>query len=386
MIKKLLAAASLAACVSTACSSSDDDASASSITFTVSGETTAVTGFAFPPTSRDDIAFVDGWEVRFDRVLVTVDDIVLTENPDVSPTDQSQTGPAVAQAKGPWAVNLSREGAPGATTPGATTGRGSVEDKSIRLVRLTGQNLRGNAGFDGSVRYGFGYKVVTASAGAIRVDLDPDASKDYDEMVAKGWSTLYVGTATFRGGTSCKSSVDGYDFSKLPTIVKFRLGFATPVSYANCQNSDLTGKAFEGEEAQRGVQIEGPTFAQLTFHLEHVFWDTVDHDQARPFFDTFALAAKNGVVTSDDLAALDPSGFADPAGTALPWRSCLADVAPPPGTRKADTGSVPVVGRAGDPGAGLRHLADFAAYQQSTMGHLNADGLCAVARAYPSPR
>ncbi len=383
-----------------ACDSHTDDG-ASSLTFTISGESTAVSGFAFPPISPDDVVFVDGWDVRFDRVLLTVDDIVLTENPDLAPTDQSQTGAPVARAKGPWAVNLSVLGK--VTTPplataslvplggdhtlsAPATGRGSTDDPSIRLVRLEGLNLRGNDAFDRATRYGFGYQVVPASAAATRVNLDADAAKDYDEMIAKGWSTLFVGIATFRGGTSCKSALEGYDWAKVPTSVRFRFGFATPVSYVNCQNTDLKGKAFEGEEAQRGIQVDGPTFAQLTFHLEHLFWDTVDHDQAKPFFDQMAAAAKAGVVTTEDLAKLDPSGFVDAEGKPLPWRSCLDDVTPKSGARRVDTGSVAVVGAAGDPASGLRNYADFVGYQQSTMGHLNADGLCAVSRRYPSPR
>ena len=42
--------------------------------------------------------------------------------------------------------------------------------------------------------------------------------------------------------------------------------------------------------------------------------------------------------------------------------------------------------RHGDPAtAGLRDYYDFATYNQSTQGHLNADGLCAVIRNYDSP-
>lgn len=381
-----------------ACSSKTSSSSA--ITFTTSGETTALSGFAFPPASADDEAFVDGWQVEFERVLVTIDEVELTDNPDLSPTDQALTGAPVARARGPWAVNLSVAGkvetpplgtasSVGLLRPadvGATVGRGSSEDQSIRLVRLEDQNLHGGDAFDPAVRYGVGYRVIAANAGAKRVNLDADASKDYEEMIAKGWSTLYVGTATFRGGADCRSSDPTYDYTKLPTIVRFRLGFATPVTYANCQNTDLKGQAFAGEEAKRGVQVDGPTFAQLTFHLEHAFWDTVDHDQAKPFFDPMAASARGGVVTVEDLAAQDPSGFVDADGKPLPWRSCLAAVAAKPGQHKVDTGSVALVGKNGDPAKGLRSYADYVAYQQSTMGHLNADGLCAIARAYPSPR
>lgn len=401
-LRSLVPVVALSLCTSLACTSTHEDEGTTQLIFTISGEETAVTGYAFPPTAGSDFAVVDGWEVRFDRILITVDDIKLTDNPDLSPTDQSRTGDVLARAVGPWAVNLSAEGAvqtPADARPSSlrvlhggdalepTTGRGSTEDKSVRLVTFDNLNLRGNTAFDPAQRYGVGYRVVAATAAATRVNLDVTANADYDEMIKKGWTTMYVGVATFKG-QNCKSSDASYDFGKLPTVVKFRLGFATPTTYINCQNTDLTGKPFDGEEAQRGVQLNPgkANYAQLTFHLEHAFWDTVDHDQAKPFFDQMAAVAKDGVVTSDELATLDPAGFTDAQGKALPWRSCLDSVPAKPGQRKFDTGSVPLVGRSGDATIGLRHYADFASYQQSTMGHLNADGLCAIAREYPSPK
>lgn len=401
-MRRVAATGLLLLSITTACHHDHDEET--SLVFTVSGEDTAITGYAFPPSSSNSLAVVDGWEIRFDRVLVTVDDVTLHENPDIAPTDQSQAGAEVARAKGPWAINLSVAGQVG-TPPEArmaslrlqgpghdhggppATGRGSAEDRSIRLVTFKGLNLRNNEKFDPAARYGLSYRLAPASASASKVNLDAAASADYDEMVQKGWTTLYVGTATFKG-TNCTSGDPNYDFSTLPTTVSFRLGFATPTQFRNCQNSDLTGKAFEGEEFQRGVQVvEGrENYAQLTFHLEHVFWDTVLHDQARMFFDQFAAAATNGRVTNDDLARLDPTSFTDAQGTPLPWRSCLPEVPVASGPRRFDAGSVPLVGSSGDPAQGLRHYADFVAYQQSTMGHLNANGLCAPARQYPSPR
>jgi hypothetical protein len=38
-----------------------------------------------------------------------------------------------------------------------------------------------------------------------------------------------------------------------------------------------------------------------------------------------------------------------------------------------------------DAKTGLRDYYDFATYNQSTQGHLNADGLCFVKRNYDSP-
>jgi hypothetical protein len=395
----------MVAAMSAACHDHDHDhEEATSLVFTVSGEEPAISGYGFPPAPGSTIAVVDGWEIRFDRVLVTIDDLELSATPDLSPTDQSQAGEPVARAKGPWAVNLSVAGQVG-TPPEAkpaslrlqgeghdhggppATGRGSAEDSSIRLVTFTGQNLKGNAEFAPDQRYAFGYRLVPASAAANRVNLDAAAGADYDEMVQKGWTTLYVGTATFKG-TNCTSGDASYDFSKLPTSVKFRLGFATPTTYRNCQNSDLTGKAFDGEEFQRGIQVvKGrANYAQITFHLEHAFWDSVVHDQARMFFDQMAAAAQGGLVTSEELKKLDPAGFVDAQGNPLPWRSCLDASPAPSGQRKFNTSSVPLVGQNGNASQGLRHYEDYVAYQVSTMGHLNANGLCAPQREFPSPR
>ena len=45
-----------------------------------------------------------------EQVLVTVDAITLSENPDLSPGNPGMTGAAVAVANGPWAVDLAKEG------------------------------------------------------------------------------------------------------------------------------------------------------------------------------------------------------------------------------------------------------------------------------------
>jgi hypothetical protein len=388
-----------------ACTSHDHETSAPNLTVTISGEGSALSGFAFPPASSNDLAFVDGWDVKFERILVTVDDIALSDAPDTSPTDQAQTGVVVAAAKGPWAVDMTKPGAVTDIKPKTQTqqlrplddhdhghahGEGEGKDPHAQpLARFDA--LDGNKSFDPSSRYAFGFDIVTASTAAKHTNLDGAADADYAEMVSKGLSVLYVGTATFKG-VDCKSSDEGsdkpYDFSALPKTVKFRFGFKTPTKYKNCQNTDLRGKAFDGEEAQRGVQVseQGDTLAQITLHVDHPFWSTVDHDAAELFFDQMAaVASPDGVLVTEDLAKLDFTSFKDGAGKALPWRSCVADKPVKTGVRKFDSGSVPVDPNAA-PESALRSYADFVAYQQSTQGHLNADGLCAVERKFSAPR
>lgn len=378
-----------------ACESHVHDDVAPNLTVTISGEGAALTGFAFPPASTNDLAFVDGWDVKFDRILVTVDDIALADNPDLSPTDQAQTGAVVATAKGPWAVDMSKPGAVTDIRPMAQTfplsgddghdhGAGGRNPSAQPLARFDA--LDGNKSFNPASRYAFGFDIVTASAAAKHTNLDAAAEADYAEMTEKGLSVLYVGTATFKG-VGCTSSDPDYNFEeKLPQTVRFRFGFKTPTTYKNCQNTDLRGKPFDGEEAQRGVQVSDPTTAQITLHVDHPFWNTVDHDAADLFFDQMAaVASPDGTLTIDDLSKVDFTSFKDREGKPLPWRSCLAAKPVRSGMRRFDSGSVSVDPN-GAPESALRSYADYVSYQQSTQGHLNADGLCAVERRFAAPR
>lgn len=394
MRKTIIALAAVASVA--ACSSHDHDSDSPNLTVTISGEGAALTGFAFPPSSPDDLAFVDGWDVRFDRILVTVGRITLSDSPDANPTDQAETGPVLATENGPWAVDVTKPGAAMDVRPqarvrplheGDSSGDDGKDAHAQPLARFDA--LDGGKSFDPSRRYAFGFDVVAATAEAKHTNLDAAAEADYAEMLSKGISVLYVGTATFKGGPDCKSSDPDYEgFDELPTTVKFRLGFKTPTTYKNCQNTDLHGKPFDGEESQRGVQVSehGGTVAQITLHVDHPFWNTVDHDAAELFFDQMAAAASaDGTLVVDDLAKLDFTSFKDASGKALPWRSCLADKPAQTGVRRFDSGSVPVDPN-GAPESALRNYADFVTYQQSTQGHLNADGLCAVERRFAAPR
>src|SRR5688572_6038828 len=110
-MKKTIGIAALPLGSLLACSSQHEHDENPNLTVTISGEGSALTGFSFPAAANEP-SFVDGWDVKFDRILVTVDNIVLTDRPDMSPTDQSVTGPVIAKATGPWAVDMTKPGAP----------------------------------------------------------------------------------------------------------------------------------------------------------------------------------------------------------------------------------------------------------------------------------
>lgn len=344
----------------------------------ISGEDAGPDGFLFPTGS--EVTLADGWEIKFKHVLVAVDHITISENPDKAPTDQSQTDEVVAQVDGPWVVDLAKEG--------TETGAGG-EGKATLLTTIANQNKKANAAFENDRRYAFSYAAVVPSPGAQQVNLDTEAAGLVTEMAAKGYAVFYVGTATFKGAT-CNTSDPAYNFTAIPASFEFRIGFATPSSYINCQNESNEGQPFDGEEYQRGVAIPSNTdaVAQLTFHLEHPFFTDVQHDPSIRF-DQFAAqlvgAAPGTVLTEDKLVGVDPTAVTDAAGADLPWRSCDGSDLPAGKVMSLAVGSVPV-NPTGTPETALRDLKDYVYYVQSTQGHLNGgEGLCFVKRGYPSP-
>jgi hypothetical protein len=383
----LVSTGAVFACATASCSSSTTTPSGGggTIQVTASGEVLALDGYAFPAASKDDVAFVDGWEIRFHELLVTVDKITISENPDRSPTDQAQTEGVVATAEGPWAIDLHRGG--------DLVGKGGSGEQAAFLTEITSQNKNGDKAFDATKRYAFGFDIVPAVASAKRIAIDGVAAADYDDMIAKGITVLYVGTATFKG-TTCTPASDPV-LDALPKVVDFRLGFKSPTTYANCQNPDNDpASAFAGEEHQRGVLVKAntKTIAQVTVHSDHPFWESFEHDAPAHFDQIAALATPgvggaNATVTIDDLAGVDPSSFKTKSGQPLPWRSCVADDVyklPTTNPMGFDTKGVPV-NPGGTAETSIRDYRDFLTYAQSTQGHLNADGLCYVKRNYPSP-
>src|SRR5579872_779209 len=72
---------------------------------TASGEALAQTGYAFPDMPSNGV-FADGWAVHFNHFIALFDKVTVSNNPDMVPTDQSQMGELVAEADGPWAIDL----------------------------------------------------------------------------------------------------------------------------------------------------------------------------------------------------------------------------------------------------------------------------------------
>lgn len=354
-----------------------------SLLVTVTGESSAIEGNAFPPPVGAELYFLDGWEIAYEHVLVTVGSVNISEGPDTNPNDQAVTGPLVAEAMGPWAVDLAKGGP-----------LDSKEDngKSVALARITNQNKKsGTPAFDVTSKYAFGFSLVAAGAGAQNVNLDADAQAAYRLMAQNGWTVWFKGTATWKGdqGTpACRSTNAAYDFARFPKVVNFAFGFKAPVNFKNCINPDLQPADSRGVQTVTNAQ----TIAQVTFHLDHAFWEALTED-APLRWDLIAArkSVSSGVgpsmvdVTEADLA-VDFLAPRDAQMNAIPWRTCgPVNVGErTTGTVSYDPGTVAVNPAGG--AAGLKNLVDYMTYNLSTFGHMNNDGLCFPDRQYPSPR
>ena len=128
------------------------------ILFAVSGEVLALDGYQFPPANPGDPAFVDGWEVHFTRLLVTVDKITLSNEPDVSPGDQSLTG----AARSPRSTGPGRSIWRTATraTCRARAARARRRCRSPRSSTRTSRAGNAPASTPDGTRYAFGFDVV----------------------------------------------------------------------------------------------------------------------------------------------------------------------------------------------------------------------------------
>jgi hypothetical protein len=354
-------------------------ATGGSITFTASGEVLALVGYDFPPAPMGG-EFVDGWEVKFDQFIVTIDKIKLSENPDLDPGNESKTGALVGEVDGPWAVDLHKGG--------PLPGKGGMGEQAVEIASLDNQNKNGGGAFEAASRYAFGFDLVAASDAAKNVNLDADGQKAYEEMKQNGWVVLYDGTATFKG-TKCAPSNPELD--ALPKQVHFHLGFASPTSYVNCQNPDNDpAKPLGDEEHERGIALKpnATTYAQVTVHSDHPFWESFVHDSPA-HFDMLAaqhVGETKPTVLLDDVKGVDPTAITDNDGKPVDWRTCDPKNYTPPGKGQMsfDTLGIPVNPK-GNPATSIRDLKDYMTYNQSTQGHLNSDGLCFVDRHYPSP-
>jgi len=407
------------------------DTGPNTFVFSTSGEANAIVGYAYPPYDLNTATYmIDGWNWTIDRYIVVIDKITLWSNPNASSSDQSQHGPQVAHVNGPFVVDLHKGG--------PLDGKGGGGEEALAIAAILNQNDNGNAPFDPTQYYAFGFSTVQAPSdgSAINVNLDASEQDAYNYMVQTGASVYYHGTATWagnqaggqtgfgicspdpqtdydNGAQTCAVSVaaDGglddagnascpslYNFSQLPQTMTFEFGFPTPTNYVNCVNysaSELAGHDVRGVQSSSSQsEIE-----QVTVHMDHPFWESFEEDTPVHWNQIAAqyIGQTNPTAHLDDFKGVQFSPFQDKNKVVMPWQWCETAYSPPSnGPMSFDTLSVPIdpngtcTGTIGqdftqDNCPAIRDYYDYIRYTQSTQGHLNSQGLCYIDRQYPAP-
>jgi hypothetical protein len=335
---------------------STDDA-AKTIQVSASGEALGQAGYSYSSSPGDEPVFVDGWELRFQRYLVVVGRVLLSEL-GADPDMRGLLGKTVVEQRGPWVVDLHKLG--------PVVGAGGAPETAVPLTVL-----RGN--FDTTRTYAFSYETAAASYAVLNTNLVEADREALLAMIEHGWVKYFEGTARYRGRASALDA----SFESYPTLVHFVFGFADPARYANCHNPEI---GEEDEPANRGVRpnAEGAVRAQLTFHTDHFFWDQADVEGAPLRFDALAARVQGfGVdpggsheLRMEDLQGVPPSALLDRAGHAVRDRGAQTQ-----GYRPG-VGAPPVYATNG--AAEITDLRSFVAYDNRGQGHLNSDGLCLV--------
>jgi hypothetical protein len=251
----------------------------------------------YPVGSGDDeIAFADGWTFEFEKVLVSLTDFKL----------QAADGDDAEVEAGPVVADL-HLGEP-------------------QLWRFDDVGAR---------RWDrVGYRFASPTSKAKKANDVEDA--DIEQMADEGYSILIEATA-----------------KKGDRAIPLEFGFAFEVVMTRCEN---------GMDMTDGIVVSNNAVndAQVTVHLDHLFFDTFAVDDASLHFDPLAaVAPKSGPLTLADLAKqTNLSDLKDADGKPL-------DLA-------YDPGSVfnPVP----------KNLEEYVVAAGTTTGHWNGEGHCTYMR------
>jgi hypothetical protein len=336
------------------------------IQVTFSGETLGQVGLPFQPVTAGDPQFVDGWNMTFDEILFVVGNFRASPGA-TQYADWSKLNPAVATKSGPYVVDMHK--------PTGFTGKDGLEPAQAIFKWDTQDN---GQPFDTSVRYAFSYDNLKAAYPVAAVNLTAAQQADYDLMVSKGWSKLYRGTATYVGTGTYPTPAIQAKFAALPKTVKFLFGWNDATSYLNCQNPDNAGIGLP----TRGIQPSpsAATVAQITLHVDHVFWDKVLIEGTPLHFDPIAAwAPASAATTAVDLTTIlhKPLATTFSDGTPLPDRGPYQNV---PGGYVTDQANPSqfTLNLNGLPPANAPDMINFMAFSAQSQMHLNANGLCYV--------
>ena len=245
-IPLLAAALALAGC------GTDDDGGSGSLVLTLSGEDAAVTGFPVP--GEPELAFADGWSVRFEKYLVAIGRVRVA---------------------------------------GADGGK-ALQDDEIVVVDLTKgeQQLFRFDDLPARRWERFGYDILppTSETRVVGAIAGPDVAR----MVAGRFNYWIEGTATKGDETRT-----------------FAWGIAAPTRNDDCVDSA------DGKPGVV-IRNNATATYQITLHLDHLFYDRLgSHEGVKMRFEAIAAVAQDGVIAWEDLGQQRLASLVDTAGEPL---------------------------------------------------------------------
>src|SRR5580698_67466 len=251
-----------------------------SVQVTFSGETLGSNGLPFQPVSQGDPYFVDGWNMTIDEDIVVVGNITLNAMP-LEDQTWYDMGAQVAHKVGPYVFD--------AHQAAGFVGKDGVEPASPMFVF---NNEDDGSSFDSNQRYAFSYDTVVAAYPAWNLNLTPQGQADYDMMVSNGWNKFIRATATYVGTGTYPDAPTQMKCNAFPMTVSFTMGWNDATSNTNGVNP-FNGDMDEANLANRGIVIlpNDAAIAQITMHVDHVFWDKLKQEGAALRFDPIAAFA-----------------------------------------------------------------------------------------------
>ncbi len=236
---------------------SEDTAGEGSLALDVSGG--AALRYGFPHTEGDVThAFVDGWDLQFDKYIIAVGNVRLIEQ-DTGDEEQSWAGPKVMDL--------------------AVSATGSEA-----LVIIDGLPAR---------RFDFNFDFLAP----LQLPSQSSASNaDIQLMIDNGWALLVTGQAQ-HAATS--------------RTMRFELGLPAAARYYDCVN---------GKDNTDGIAIEAnkTTGAFIYAHGIHLFWDTLAAGDEDLRFEAFAaVAGDDNLITAEELKTQDLTDLRDADGNPL---------------------------------------------------------------------
>jgi hypothetical protein len=278
------------------CGSDGNSDSSGEVRVNLSGEEASVQGYPVG-TGDSEIAFEDGFALQFDKVLVSLESFEL----------RSSDGDDANLDADPVVVDL-HLGEPEAWV------FESVPSRRWDDVR-------------------FMMAPPTANSRAV----DDISSEDLQTMIDGGYSMWIAGTAS--------DGLDAYPFDLRFSDLR--------VQSEACHN---------GVDDTDGLVVPNNAIvnAQVTIHLDHMFFDTFATDEARLRFEPWAaVAGEDGIITLEDLQTQP-----------------LADLRDRNGDPLVDGEGNPVVYDPGPLLLSANNLGEYLHAAATTMGHFNGEGHC----------